>query len=109
MSSRQEPRAGSARAESARHRTRQWPRQRGGSAACAVGLALARTSSLYAVAPFHAEKGETTLRTGLFGQPEEGYGFSRNATGTMGPPSFNAAAYNYPGGASTWPVAIIYP
>ncbi len=63
----------------------------------------------YAVSLFHAEKGETQLRTGFFGQPEEGYGFSRNATGTMGPPSFNAAAYSYAGGATSWPVSIIYP
>jgi len=63
----------------------------------------------YAVALFHAEKGETKLRTGLFGQPEQGYGFSRDATGSMGPPSFNAAAYSYPGGATSWPVKIIYP
>ena len=63
----------------------------------------------YAVALFHAEQGETKMRTGFFGQPEEGYGFSRNATGTMGPPSFGAAAYSYPGGASTWQVAITYP
>ncbi len=64
---------------------------------------------LYAVALFHAEKGETRMRTGFFGQPEEGYGFSRNATGTMGPPSFNAAAYNYAGGSSVWPVTVTYP
>jgi len=64
---------------------------------------------VYAVAYFHAQKGETKLKTGLFGQPEEGYGFSRNATGSMGPPAFNAAAYSYPGGASTWPVTITYP
>ncbi len=64
---------------------------------------------LYAVALFHAEKGETKMRTGFFGQPEEGYGFSRNATGSMGPPSFNAAAYNYAGGNSVWPVTITYP
>jgi uncharacterized protein (DUF2141 family) len=64
---------------------------------------------LYAVAYFHADKGETRLRKGIFGQPEQGYGFSRNATGSMGPPSFNAAAYNYPGGNSTWPVTITYP
>jgi uncharacterized protein (DUF2141 family) len=64
---------------------------------------------VYAVAYFHAEKGETTLKTGMFGQPLEGYGFSRNASGTMGPPSFNAAAYTYSGGATTWPVTITYP
>ena len=58
---------------------------------------------------FHAEKGETKLRTGFFGQPEEGYGFSRNATGTMGPPSFSAAAYAYSGGSVNFPIKIIYP
>lgn len=63
----------------------------------------------YAVAVFHAEKGETTMKTGFFGQPEEGYGFSRNATGTMGPPSFSAAAYTYSGGAVSFPINITYP
>jgi uncharacterized protein (DUF2141 family) len=63
----------------------------------------------YAVALFHAEKGETALQTSFFGQPLQGYGFSRNATGSMGPPSFSAAAYSYPGGLSTWPVTITYP
>lgn len=63
----------------------------------------------YAVALFHAEKGETKMRTGFFGQPEEGYGFSRNATGSMGPPAFNDAAYAYSGGAANFPVTITYP
>jgi len=63
----------------------------------------------YAVALFHAQKGETKLKTGFFGQPEEGYGFSRNATGTMGPPSFGDAAYTYSGGLASFPVTIIYP
>jgi len=63
----------------------------------------------YAVSLFHAEKGETKLKTGFFGQPEEGYGFSRNAKGTMGPPAFNDAAYSYAGGATSWPVTITYP
>jgi uncharacterized protein (DUF2141 family) len=66
-------------------------------------------SGTYAVAYFHAENGETKLKTGLFGQPEQGYGFSRNATGSMGPPSFNAAAYSYAGGNVTFPVTITYP
>ncbi len=63
----------------------------------------------YAVALFQAEKGETALPTGFFGQPLVAYGFSRNATGTMGPPAFNAAAYSYAGGATSWPVTITYP
>lgn len=57
----------------------------------------------YAAAVFHAEKGETKMRTGFFGQPKEGYGFSRNATVTMGPPSFNASAYAYAGGTHGCP------
>jgi uncharacterized protein (DUF2141 family) len=64
---------------------------------------------VYAVALFHAEKGETKMRTGFFGQPEEGYGFSRDASGSMGPPSFNAAACTYSGGVTIWPVTITYP
>ena len=63
----------------------------------------------YAVAVFHAEQGETTMRTGMFGQPKEGYGFSRNATGTFGPPSFGAAAYSYAGGAVNFPISLTYP
>jgi uncharacterized protein (DUF2141 family) len=63
----------------------------------------------YAVAAFHAEQGETAMRTGMFGQPKEGYGFSRNATGTFGPPSFGAAAYNYSGGVVNFPVILSYP
>lgn len=63
----------------------------------------------YAVAVFHAAKGETTMPTNFFGMPTVGYGFSRNAQISMGPPSFNSAAYSYPGGATTWPVTINQP
>jgi uncharacterized protein (DUF2141 family) len=63
----------------------------------------------YAVAVFHAEQGEEKMKTGFFGQPLEGYGFSRDAKGSMGPPSFGAAAYAYAGGAAVFPVTIGYP
>ncbi len=63
----------------------------------------------YAVALFHAEKGEMKMPTGMFGMPEAGYGFSRDAKISMGPPSFNAAAYAYQGGAANFPVTITYP
>lgn len=63
----------------------------------------------YAVALFHAEKGEMKMPTSMFGMPEAGYGFSRDAKINMGPPAFNAAAYAYAGGATSWPVAITYP
>lgn len=63
----------------------------------------------YAVAVFHAEQGQTQMKTGMFGQPLDGYGFSRNAKIGMGPPAFNDAAYSYAGGATSWPVALTYP
>jgi uncharacterized protein (DUF2141 family) len=63
----------------------------------------------YAVAYFKAQPGQTRMKTGMFGMPQDPYGFSRNAPIGMGPPSFNAAAYAYPGGVSTWPVTITYP
>jgi uncharacterized protein (DUF2141 family) len=63
----------------------------------------------YAVAAFHAEHGEAVMQTGMFGQPKEGYGFSRNATGTFGPPSFGDAAYAYSGGAVNFPITLSYP
>ncbi|MPZ31527.1 MAG: DUF2141 domain-containing protein [Rhodospirillales bacterium] len=63
----------------------------------------------YAVAYFKAVAGQTKMNTGMFGMPQDPYGFSRNATIGMGPPSFNSAAYSYAGGATTWPVTITYP
>jgi uncharacterized protein (DUF2141 family) len=62
----------------------------------------------YAVAVFHAENNETQIETGMFGKPKQGYGFSRDAKGSFGPPSFDAAAYKYAGGSSVWPVHIEY-
>src|SRR5436190_14294649 len=47
----------------------------------------------YAVAFFHAEHNETQLTPGLFGKPTQGFGFSNNASGSFGPPSFSAAAF----------------
>jgi len=52
----------------------------------------------YAVAFFHAEHNETQLTPGLFGKPTQGYGFSNNASGSFGPPNFNAGAFRYDGG-----------
>lgn len=52
----------------------------------------------YAMAFFHAEHNETQLTPGLFGKPIQGYGFSNNASGSFGPPDFNAAAFRYDGG-----------
>lgn len=46
----------------------------------------------YAVTLYHDENGNEELDSNLFGVPTEGYGFSNDATGTMGPPSFAEAA-----------------
>jgi uncharacterized protein (DUF2141 family) len=42
----------------------------------------------YAIRYFHDENGNGKLDTNTFGIPKEGYGFSNNAKGTFGPPSF---------------------
>lgn len=63
----------------------------------------------YAVAYFKAAPGQTKMNTGFMGMPQDPYGFSRNATIGMGPPSFSSAAYAYNGGAVTFPATITYP
>ena len=47
---------------------------------------------IYAVAVIHDENKDGELTTNFIGIPKEGYGFSNNAMGTMGPPSFEKAA-----------------
>lgn len=63
----------------------------------------------YAVAYFKAAPGQTKMRTSWLGMPQDPYGFSRNATIGMGPPSFESAAYAYNGGVVTFPATITYP
>jgi uncharacterized protein (DUF2141 family) len=46
----------------------------------------------YAVTAFLDENSNTKLDTNLLGIPTEPYGFSRNARGLMGPPTFADAA-----------------
>ena len=47
----------------------------------------------FAVAVYHDENGNGALDKGLFGVPTEPYGFSRDAAGMMGPPSFADAKF----------------
>jgi uncharacterized protein (DUF2141 family) len=44
-----------------------------------------------AISVLHDEDGDFKVKTGLFGIPREGIGFSRNARATFGPPSFDDA------------------
>ena len=55
----------------------------------------------YAVAFFHDENGNGKLDTSLLGVPTEGFGFSKDAMGTLGPPTFDAAALSIPAGPVT--------
>ena len=45
----------------------------------------------FAITVLHDEDSNRKLKTGLFGIPSEGVGFSRNALGTFGPPSWDDA------------------
>jgi uncharacterized protein (DUF2141 family) len=48
----------------------------------------------YAIKMFHDLNGTGRLARNFLGIPEEPYAFSNNATGRMGPPEFNAAAFD---------------
>jgi len=63
----------------------------GGRATCAFKAVPAGT---YAVALFHAERGERSMDIGMFGKPKQGVGFSRNPSITFGPPKFESAAFS---------------
>ena len=45
----------------------------------------------YAISLFHDENGNKELDTNFIGIPKEAFGFSNNALGLMGPPSFKSA------------------
>ncbi|MGA7983722.1 MAG: DUF2141 domain-containing protein [Burkholderiales bacterium] len=51
----------------------------------------------YAMAVIHDENMNGKLDTNWLGIPTEGYGFSNNATGALGPPAFSAASFRYDG------------
>jgi uncharacterized protein (DUF2141 family) len=46
----------------------------------------------YAVSVIHDANGNGDIDLNMLGMPTEGYGFSNDAHGTLGPPSFDAAA-----------------
>ncbi len=49
----------------------------------------------YAVKVYHDEDDDEELDTGMFGIPEEAYGFSNNATASFGPPDFEDAKFHF--------------
>ena len=64
----------------------------------------------YAIAIYHDENGNGVMDKNFIGIPSEGFGFSRNARGFAGPPSFNAAAVEIgaPGAAVKTEAKIAY-
>ena len=54
----------------------------------------------YAVRVFQDVDGDGKMSTNPFGMPTEPYGFSRDAMGAMGPPTFDAAAFAVKAGAN---------
>jgi uncharacterized protein (DUF2141 family) len=55
----------------------------------------------YAIAVYHDENENGKLDKNLVGIPKEDYGFSNNARGTMGPPSFEEASISVGESAQT--------
>ncbi len=51
---------------------------------------------VYAIAVFQDLNADGVLNRGAFGAPTEPYGFSNNARGSFGPPSFQKASFRFP-------------
>lgn len=62
----------------------------------------------YAVSVFHDENSNGKLDTNVLGIPREGVGASNDAKGHLGPPKFDAAAFQFPGGRMTLKIKINY-
>ncbi len=62
----------------------------------------------YAVALHHDEDDDGQFDTGMFGIPTEGTGASRDARGSMGPPSFRDAQFAFTGGVLRLRAAMTY-
>lgn len=77
----------------------------GGRATCSFKAVPAGT---YAIAVFHAERGERNVDTGLFGKPKQGVGFSRNPSISFGPPAFDAAAFSVEAAPKSMNINLVY-
>ncbi len=63
----------------------------------------------YAVIAFHDENDNGRLDENPWGVPTEGYGFSNNAQGLLGAPSFDAAGVSLDGADASVAITLIYP
>jgi uncharacterized protein (DUF2141 family) len=78
---------------------------KGGTASCDFADAAPGT---YAISVFHDENSNGKLDTNFIGMPKEGVGASNDAKGMFGPPKFDAAKFNFPGGRLDLTVHIAY-
>jgi uncharacterized protein (DUF2141 family) len=62
----------------------------------------------YAVSVLHDENQNKDLDRSSLGMPKEGYGFSNNVMGVMGPPSFRKARFYIPAGESAITIKMKY-
>jgi uncharacterized protein (DUF2141 family) len=63
-----------------------------------VSIPLIKTpNGTYAIAFFHDANGNGKMDYNFVGLPKEGYGFSNDAMGSFGPPSFKAASFTFTG------------
>jgi uncharacterized protein (DUF2141 family) len=62
----------------------------------------------YAVAVLHDENQNNEMDFNFLGMPLEGYGFSNDASGLFGPPSFEAAAIKLQGKSMRAPIKLRY-
>lgn len=62
----------------------------------------------YALAVIHDENMNGKLDTKWLGRPKEGYGFSNDAKGLLGPPSFSDASFRYDGGTLDLTISLHY-
>ncbi|MET0859136.1 MAG: DUF2141 domain-containing protein [Telluria sp.] len=60
----------------------------------------------YAFAVYHDANSNGKLDTNLLGIPTEDYGFSNNALGKMGPPSFDQARFALPAAGAAMRVSL---
>ena len=60
----------------------------------------------YAFAVFHDANSNAKLDKNMFGMPTEAFGFSNNAMGSMGPPSFEQARFTLPAAGATVRVSL---
>ena len=63
----------------------------------------------YAVIVFHDENDNGRPDENAWGVPTEGYGFSNNAEGFLGSPSFDAASVTLDGADDGIAISLIYP